>query len=99
VAAPSRRTYVLDTSVLLSDPHALLRFDEHEVVLPVVVPIDRAMRVGTEAYLAQLTYLEILMVGVGLRRGPAAFRKLKRVRQVLKERGSESEPHPVMPSA
>ena len=37
MAAPSRRTYVLDTSVLLSDPHALLRFDEHEVVLPVVV--------------------------------------------------------------
>jgi PhoH-like ATPase len=33
----SRRTYVLDTSVLLSDPHALLRFDEHEVVVPVVV--------------------------------------------------------------
>ena len=32
-----RRTYVLDTSVLLSDPGALLRFDEHEVVLPVVV--------------------------------------------------------------
>jgi PhoH-like ATPase len=28
---------VLDTSVLLSDPSALLRFDEHEVVLPVVV--------------------------------------------------------------
>ena len=70
-----------------------------DVVLPVVVPVDRAMRVGTEAYLAQLTYLEILMVGVGLRRGPAAFRKLKRVRQVLKERGSQSEPHPVMPSA
>ncbi len=32
-----RRTYVIDTSVLLSDPHALLRFDEHEVVVPVVV--------------------------------------------------------------
>ncbi len=30
-------TYVLDTSVLLSDPKAMLRFDEHEVVLPVVV--------------------------------------------------------------
>jgi PhoH-like ATPase len=28
---------VLDTSVLLSDPHALLRFDEHEIVVPVVV--------------------------------------------------------------
>ena len=33
----TRRTYVLDTSVLLSDPRALLRFDEHDVVIPVVV--------------------------------------------------------------
>lgn len=33
----SRRTYVLDTSVLLSDPGALHRFGEHEIVLPVVV--------------------------------------------------------------
>ena len=33
----ARRTYVLDTSVLLADPGALSRFDEHEVVLPVVV--------------------------------------------------------------
>jgi PhoH-like ATPase len=32
-----RRTYVLDTSVLLADPRAILRFDEHEVVLPVIV--------------------------------------------------------------
>lgn len=32
-----RRTYVLDTSVLLADPGAMARFDEHEVVLPVVV--------------------------------------------------------------
>ncbi len=31
------RTYVLDTSVLLSDPRALFRFAEHAVVLPVVV--------------------------------------------------------------
>jgi len=30
-------TYVLDTSVLLSDPGAIGRFDEHEVVLPLVV--------------------------------------------------------------
>jgi PhoH-like ATPase len=34
---PKRLTYVLDTSVLLADPHALLRFAEHEVVLPLVV--------------------------------------------------------------
>lgn len=32
-----RRTYVLDTSVLLSDPKAMCRFAEHDVVLPVVV--------------------------------------------------------------
>ncbi|MDX6199417.1 MAG: PhoH-like ATPase [Actinomycetota bacterium] len=30
-------TYVLDTSVLLSDPGAMGRFDEHDVVLPLVV--------------------------------------------------------------
>jgi len=31
------RTYVLDTSVLLSDPRAYFRFAEHSVVIPVVV--------------------------------------------------------------
>lgn len=31
------RTYVLDTSVLLSDPWAVTRFAEHHVVLPLVV--------------------------------------------------------------
>ena len=31
------RTYVLDTSVLLSDPKAVFRFAEHHVVLPVIV--------------------------------------------------------------
>jgi PhoH-like ATPase len=37
MAAVHHKTYVLDTSVLLSDPRAMLRFSEHEVVLPVVV--------------------------------------------------------------
>jgi PhoH-like ATPase len=31
------RIYVLDTSVLLADPAAILRFAEHEVILPLVV--------------------------------------------------------------
>ncbi|MEV4900770.1 PhoH family protein [Citricoccus sp. NPDC055426] len=31
------KSYLLDTSVLLSDPRALLRFAEHEVILPIVV--------------------------------------------------------------
>jgi PhoH-like ATPase len=36
-ADSGRRTYVLDTSVLLADPGAMTRFAEHEVVLPIVV--------------------------------------------------------------
>ncbi|WP_342384209.1 PhoH family protein [Agrococcus sp. KRD186] len=32
-----QRTYVLDTSVLLSDPGAIHRFAEHQVVIPVIV--------------------------------------------------------------
>ena len=36
-SSSSRRTYVIDTSVLLSDPQALRRFAEHDVVVPVVV--------------------------------------------------------------
>lgn len=36
-ASTTVRTYILDTSVLLSDPRALFRFAEHEVVIPVVV--------------------------------------------------------------
>ncbi|MFE6511191.1 PhoH family protein [Nocardioides sp. NPDC057767] len=35
--SPHTRTFVLDTSVLLSDPKAMTRFAEHQVVLPVVV--------------------------------------------------------------
>ena len=35
--AEDLRTYVLDTSVLLSDPRAFFRFAEHSVVIPVTV--------------------------------------------------------------
>lgn len=37
VHQPTTRTYVVDTSVLLSDPNALRRFAEHDVVLPIAV--------------------------------------------------------------
>ncbi|MCU1424839.1 MAG: ATP-binding protein, partial [Microbacteriaceae bacterium] len=36
-AKTAERTFVLDTSVLLSDPKAIFRFAEHAVVLPVIV--------------------------------------------------------------
>ncbi len=35
--AVAQKSYVIDTSVLLSDPKAILRFAEHEVIIPVVV--------------------------------------------------------------
>ncbi|WP_269938317.1 PhoH family protein [Arthrobacter sp. HY1533] len=35
--ATKLRTYVIDTSVLLSDPRAVTRFAEHHVVVPIVV--------------------------------------------------------------
>jgi PhoH-like ATPase len=35
--APARRLYVLDTNVLMHDPAALFRFEEHDIYLPMVV--------------------------------------------------------------
>jgi PhoH-like ATPase len=35
--AAQRRLYVLDTNVLMHDPAALFRFDEHDIYLPMVV--------------------------------------------------------------
>ncbi len=69
VDVASHRTFVLDTSVLLADPHALRRFDEHEVVLPVVVIIElEAKRAHPElGYFARqaLRLLDDLRVGSG----------------------------------
>lgn len=36
-SAVAQKSYVIDTSVLLSDPKAPLRFAEHEVIIPIVV--------------------------------------------------------------
>ncbi len=40
VRGSALRTYVIDTSVLLSHPKALYRFAEHDVVLPLVVVME-----------------------------------------------------------
>jgi RpiR family carbohydrate utilization transcriptional regulator len=66
------------------------------IPLTVSVPEDAVVRVGTEAYLAHMSMLEILMVGVGLRRGNAAIERLRMFHQVLHERGIDSEQHPAM---
>ncbi len=60
----SRRTYVLDTSVLLSDAMALERFDGHDVVLPLVVisELEAKRHHGELGHMARaaLRYLEAL---------------------------------------
>ena len=69
VKTQGRRTYVLDTSVLLADPAAITRFDEHQVVLPVVVITElEAKRNHPElGYFARqaLRYLDDLRVEHG----------------------------------
>jgi PhoH-like ATPase len=64
-----RRTYVLDTSVLLADPAAFMRFDEHSVVIPIVVITElEAKRHHPElGYFARqaLRYLDDLRISNG----------------------------------
>ena len=36
-AAPERRIFVLDTNVLMHDPAAIFRFDEHDIYIPMIV--------------------------------------------------------------
>jgi PhoH-like ATPase len=64
-----RRTYVLDTSVLLADPASFTRFDEHHVVIPVVVITElEAKRHHPElGYFARqaLRYLDDLRISHG----------------------------------
>jgi len=56
-----RRTYVLDTSVLLSEPQALRHFEEHAVVLPLVVLTElEAKRNHPELGWAARTALRVL---------------------------------------
>ena len=68
-AGQPRRTYVLDTSVLLADPAAASRFAEHRVVLPIVVITElEAKRHHPElGYFARqaLRYLDDLRVEHG----------------------------------
>ena len=37
MAASSKKVFVLDTNVLLHDPKAIFHFQEHDVVIPIVV--------------------------------------------------------------
>jgi RpiR family transcriptional regulator, carbohydrate utilization regulator len=49
------------------------------------------MRVGTEAYVVQLLIIEIVMVMVGLRRGPEVTTRLRDIHEVLQTHGVDND--------
>jgi len=67
-----------------------------DVVLGIQVPEDPVMHVGTEAYLAHLTVIEILTVLVAQRLGDSAVQRLAEVRRVLSTHGLDTRNHPLL---
>ncbi len=66
-----------------------------QVCLSIQVPDDPVMHVGTEAYLAHLTVIEILHVLVAQRLGSPVVQRLSRVREVLATHGLDVQHHPL----
>ncbi|MFC4173539.1 MurR/RpiR family transcriptional regulator [Microvirga sp. GCM10011540] len=62
-----------------------------DIVLGIDVPHDATMRVGTDAYVVQLLMIEILMVIIGLKRGPATITRLGEIHDILLTRGVDSD--------
>lgn len=77
------------TVVALTQPDTPLA-ETADLVLAVSVPQDAVMRVGTEAYLAHLVVIEILMVRLAQKLGPVATRGLQQFKQLLHKHGFDS---------
>lgn len=77
------------TVVALTQPDTQLA-EIADLVLAVSVPQDAVMRVGTEAYLAHLVVIEILMVRLAQKLGPVATRGLQQFKQLLHKHGFDS---------
>ena len=67
-----------------------------DVVIEVSVPPDAVMRVGTEAYIAHLLVIELLMVLVLQVLGPDAARHLAQFKSVLQGHGQDVDQHPTV---
>ena len=65
-----------------------------DVVIGVRVPPDAVMRVGTEAYIAHLLVIELLMIMVIKVLGPQAAQHLAHFREVLQAHGQDVDQHP-----
>lgn len=77
------------TVVALTQPDTPLA-QAADLVLAVSVPQDAVMRVGTEAYLAHLVVIEILMVRLAQKLGPQVAHGLQQFKQLLHRHGFDS---------
>lgn len=60
-----------------------------DVVLPVDVPADATMLVGTDAYITQLMMIEILTILVGRLRGTEGIKRLEQIHMRLRAKDNE----------
>ncbi|TDP64251.1 MurR/RpiR family transcriptional regulator [Roseateles toxinivorans] len=67
-----------------------------DIVIAIQVPDDPVMHVGTEAYLAHLTVLEVLTVLIAQRLGDSVVQRLADVRKVLSTHGLDTRHHPLL---
>lgn len=67
-----------------------------DIVIAIQVPDDPVMHVGTEAYLAHLTVLEVLTVLIAQRLGDSVVQRLAGVRKVLSTHGLDTRHHPLL---
>ena len=72
--------------------------DLADISLPMDVPRDATMLVGTDAYVTQLITIEVLMILVGLRQGPQLITRMHEVQTALRAYGVDSEDPTVLHS-
>lgn len=77
------------TVIALTQPDTQLA-EIADLVIGVSVPQDAVMRVGTEAYLAHLVVIEILMVRLAQKLGPSVTHGLQQFKQLLHKHGFDS---------
>jgi len=79
--------------IAITQPHTPLA-EIADVVIDVMVPPDAVMRVGTEAYIAHLLVIELLMILVLQKLGPKAIELQTQYREVLQQHGQDVDQHP-----
>ncbi|MGN6827808.1 MULTISPECIES: MurR/RpiR family transcriptional regulator [Roseateles] len=83
------------TVIALTQPGTKLAANA-DIVLGLKVPEDAVMHVGTEAYLAHLTAIEVLTVLIAKVIGEPAVYRLQSVREVLQRHGIDTHDHPLL---